>query len=78
MVNALGFHNAHLKLKLNNDAGVTVEKNRNSSNKDTHVEAKGNGEYDLGTIIDNETTDIYLTFSKAGTYTVEVWADDGR
>lgn len=78
VVNVLGFHNAHLKLKLNNDTGVTIEKNRNSSNKDTHVEAKGNGEYDLGVINDKETTDIYLTFPKAGIYTLEVWADDGR
>lgn len=77
VVNTLGFHNAHLKLKLNNDTGVTVEKNKNSS-KDTNVEVKGNGEYDLGVIIDKEVTDIYLTFPKAGKYTVEVWADDGR
>lgn len=78
VINALGFHNAHLNLKLNKDTDVTIEKNRNSINKDTHVEAKGNGEYELGVIIDKETTDIYLTFAKADKYTVEIWADDGR
>ncbi|MCY6370963.1 hypothetical protein [Clostridium ganghwense] len=77
VINKLGFHNAHLMLNLNNNTGVIVSKNKNKQDY-TEIQANKNEEYDLGEITEKVTAKIYLTFTEAGTYEVQIYADDNR